>query len=85
MQRAGPLHPSVSLRLEFQIRKFSVRGFTTTCSGFDFRKSIFDSGRAGALPSCANVCKRPKTDFLRGASGSTRNKKEIPQEFGLGS
>jgi hypothetical protein len=38
---------------------------------FDFRKTHFDSRRAGALPSCANVCKRPKTDFLRGASGST--------------
>jgi hypothetical protein len=38
---------------------------------FDFRKSIFDSGCAGALPGCANVYKRPKTDFLWGASGST--------------
>jgi hypothetical protein len=93
MQRARPLHPSVSLLLEFRIRyllcydyqllrrflsskmkMFSVRGFTTiTRSGFEFCKLIFDSGHAGALPSCANVCKRPKTDFLRGASGSTRS------------
>ena len=90
MQRAGPLHPSVSLLLEFGW-VFTLFGYfldsylcskvfspglhdddDDTRSGFDFRKLIFDSGRAGALPSRANVCKRPKTDFLRGASGSTR-------------
>jgi hypothetical protein len=77
MQRAGPLHPSRSLLLEFRlgihfvrllfrfldcVQKLSVRGFTTTTkrSDFDFRKLFFDSGRAGALPSYANVCKRPK-------------------------
>jgi hypothetical protein len=49
---------------------FSVRGFATR-SGFDFRKLIFNSGRAGALPSCTNVCKFQKTDFLWGTSGST--------------
>ena len=39
-----------------KMKMFSVRGFTmTTRSGFNFRKLIFDSGRAGALPSCANV------------------------------
>jgi hypothetical protein len=36
---------------------------------------------AGALPSCANICKHPKTDFLRSASNSIRitfqNKRDI--------
>jgi hypothetical protein len=30
----------------------------------DFRKTNLDSGCAGALASCTNVCKCPKTDFL---------------------
>jgi hypothetical protein len=73
--------PIFYLRVSYQVftilwlencKKFSVWGFTTTTrSGFDFRKTHFHSRRAGALPSCANVCKCPKTDFLRGASGST--------------
>jgi hypothetical protein len=60
-------------------KKFSVWGFTTTRSGFDFFvRHISIPGRAGALPSCANVCKRPKTDFLRGASGSTSHQGVFP-------
>ena len=59
----------------FQSRASRRRRRRRQCSGFNFHKLIFHSGCAGALPSCANVCKCPKTDFLPGASGSTRGSK----------
>jgi hypothetical protein len=39
-------------------------GASRQCSGFGICMSNFDSTRAGALPSYANVWKGPKTDFL---------------------